>query len=173
MAFYESSEEILVSTRNYYFTIIGNLGGSGRRNCFSTIYLFYFLITVLKMENERKTKDVEAILAICTGLAIVFYLTDIKLFLIIAIVLGLATLLSKIVTAFIAGIWYKIAAILLIINSNLMLTLLFFLVLTPIALIARIFKKDDLQLKKKKGNDESYFNTRNHLFKREDLKHPF
>ena len=123
--------------------------------------------------KKQETKNIEAILAICTGLAIVFWFTDNKVFLILGIILGAGALLSEVLAAFVAKMWYALAAILGAINSKVILTVLYFLVLTPIALLSRLFKKDSLELKKKAREDESYFKIRNHTFESKDLKHPF
>lgn len=122
--------------------------------------------------KPTQTKNIEAILAICMGLLIVFWFTEIKGFLLASIILGVMGLLSKRLSALVARLWFALSEFLGMINSKLILSLLFFLILTPIALLYRFFKGDALQLKKKKEG-ESYFKKRNHCFEKKDLEHPF
>lgn len=122
--------------------------------------------------KSTQTKNIEAILAICMGLLIVFWFTEIKGFLLGSIILGMTSLLSKRLAAFVARLWFALSEFLGMINSKVILSLLFFLILTPIALLYRLFKGDTLQLKKKKEGD-SYFKERNHRFEKKDLEHPF
>ena len=53
--------------------------------------------------------------------------------------------------------------------SKVILSIIFFFTLTPLALIKRITSKDKLQLKRK-GEDGSYYVDRNHTYKADDLK---
>ena len=67
----------------------------------------------------------------------------------------------------IAWIWEKFAEFLGFVNSRVILGIIFFLVLTPLAFLFRLFSKDSLQLKRKK--EGSYYTLREHLYKGEDL----
>jgi hypothetical protein len=51
------------------------------------------------------------------------------------------------------------------------LSAVFFLFLLPIAMLAKLFKKDLLQLKKTEG--KSYYHERNHSYDRADLENPW
>ena len=67
--------------------------------------------------------------------------------------------------------WMLLAKVLGYINSRILLSIVFFLVLTPIALLMRLLGKT--QFVKKRGNQQSLFVTRNHLYNRQDLEQPF
>jgi len=70
-------------------------------------------------------------------------------------------------------IWFRLAKILEIIMSNLILFLIFFLVVTPIGLIRRFAGKDNLQLKFQVKNGKSTFLHREHTFKKSDMEKQF
>lgn len=67
--------------------------------------------------------------------------------------------------------WMKLAEVLGYINNRILLGLIFFLLLTPIALLRRLFHKDPMQLQRPKGG--SLFHERNHQFEAKDLEHPW
>lgn len=66
-------------------------------------------------------------------------------------------------------IWMQLAKLLGYINSRVILFVLFFLLLSPLALLRRLFqqKKQPPQLLK------SFFTERNHVFVKEDLQAPW
>jgi uncharacterized membrane protein len=72
---------------------------------------------------------------------------------------------------FIHIIWTQLAKLLGYINSRILLSVIFFIILTPIALLMRLFGKT--QFVKKSPPSQSLFVTRNHLFSRQDLVQPF
>jgi len=72
---------------------------------------------------------------------------------------------------FIHMIWMQLAKVLGYINSRILLSVIFFVFLTPIALLMRLLGKT--QFVKKTGMQQSLFVTRNHLFNRQDLQQPF
>lgn len=67
--------------------------------------------------------------------------------------------------------WMLLAKVLGYINSRILLSIVFFLILTPIALLMRLLGKT--QFVKKRGNQQSLFVTRNHAYNRQDLEQPF
>ena len=88
-----------------------------------------------------------------------------------AAVLALIALGSVQLSARIHVLWMKIAQVLGRISSAVLLTLVFFLMLTPMAVMRRIFSRQDvLQLKKKEA---TYFTIRNHTYTAGDLKNGY
>jgi len=55
------------------------------------------------------------------------------------------------------------------VNSRILLGAIFYLFLTPIAILARVTRGDFLHLKKRSGADRSYWQARNHTYTAEDL----
>ena len=85
----------------------------------------------------------------------------------ISTALGGLGLLSAKLGETIVNSWFKIGNALGWINSRILLSLIFYLILTPISIIYRILSKDSLQ-KSNPGN--SAFFERNHEYTRKDLE---
>ncbi|MEL6653997.1 MAG: SxtJ family membrane protein, partial [Bacteroidota bacterium] len=93
--------------------------------------------------------------------SVVAYLIWPKLWLLwLGVGIGSLSLLSPQLARLIHIVWMKLAEVLGYVNSRILLGLIFFLLLSPIALLRRIFHKDPLQLKRPK--DKSLFHERNH-----------
>ncbi len=67
--------------------------------------------------------------------------------------------------------WMMIAKVLGWINSRILLSVLYYVILTPVALVARLFGKAGMR--KLPGNATTTFVTRNHRYTKEDLQHPW
>jgi hypothetical protein len=86
----------------------------------------------------------------------------------IAFALGLVSIFIPAAARAIEWLWLKFALALGWVNSRILLTIVYFVFLMPIALLSRLFTKDPLMLKAKKSS--TLYNTRNHLYKKEDLE---
>src|SRR5512137_2182609 len=69
----------------------------------------------------------------------------------------------------IARAWLAFAEVLGAVNSRILLGAIFYLFLTPIALLARLTRGDFLHLKKRTGPERSYWQARDHAYTPEDL----
>jgi len=69
----------------------------------------------------------------------------------------------------VARAWLALAEALGAVNSRLLLGAIFYLFLTPIALLARALRGDFLHLKRQAGDDRSYWQARDHAYRPEDL----
>ena len=113
-------------------------------------------------------KDIyKNILIIVTGLLVLFYLSNAKAFLYSALIIALISSFFPILAGLINWLWMKFAFILGWVNSRILLSIVYFIFLTPIAFLSKIFSKDPMKLRKQK---ESLFNTRNHTFQKKDLE---
>lgn len=101
------------------------------------------------------------------------YFTNEALFLVAAIVLCLTTLLKPGVFTPFTRIWFKLSEVLGGFTSTLLLGIIFFCLVTPIAYIRRLCKKDSLQLHAFKRGKQSVLTERNHLFEKNDLMNAF
>jgi len=72
-----------------------------------------------------------------------------------------------------AYIWFKLSTILGYVASKILLSLVFFVIVLPIALIRRACGYDSMRIKAWQSNDQSVFVIRNHLFTSEDIKSPY
>ncbi len=80
----------------------------------------------------------------------------------------LLSLISKRIAEKIVWAWYKLAQGLGYVNSRILLTIIFYVFLTPIAILYRLSGKNTLQLTRKK--EGSYYIDRNHQYEKKDLE---
>ena len=108
-----------------------------------------------------------AFIAILLGL-----FTEMKVGYSIAAFILLVTMSCPSLMKYPAILWFKFSEVLGGVSSKVLLTIIFFLVITPIAVFLRLIGKDQLQLTEHK-NLESAFKDRSGKIKAEDLKDPF
>mgnify|MGYP000266995721 FL=1 len=117
----------------------------------------------MKAQNNAQT-----ILAIVVGLVAFSLLFHVQLLAQIAFGLGLISLLSDSFASILSKVWLKLAELLGRVNGYILLTIIFFFFLTPIALIMRLIQKTD-SLKLKRQTKDSIYETRNHTYQAKDL----
>ena len=115
--------------------------------------------------NDKKTG--EGILTVTVGLLIVRFLFDLPIVVNIALGVGLIGLFIPFLAKYIAWAWFKLSEGIGAVTSRVLLTVIFFFVLAPIAYLSRIFTKSDLQLKRQ---NNSYFTERNHRYEPKDFE---
>ena len=113
----------------------------------------------------------ETLLVISTGLLVLFFIFKLNGFVIAAAVIGVLGLASKWAGDKIAWLWMKLSEVLGYVNGRILLSLIFFLFLVPIAFLSRLSRGNTLQLKKKP--EGSYFSDRNHSYVSKDLEKSF
>jgi len=118
----------------------------------------------------EKNKTTESILAICTGLLLIYFIFKIKVLVLIAFVIGFIGLFITPIANLIHRAWYKFAEILGFVNSKILLSLVFFIFLVPIAFISRIFTKNKAMQLQKKEDGESYYKDRDHTYSKTDFE---
>ncbi|AFM06231.1 hypothetical protein Fleli_3928 [Bernardetia litoralis DSM 6794] len=119
----------------------------------------------------QRVKVVEALLAIMVGFMVFYFIFKIDILLYISFGIGLISLFWNWLAEKIAWVWLKFAGILGVINGKILLSVVFFIFLTPIAFMNKLFSKNMLQLKKEDQN--SVFVERNVKYKKEDLENIF
>lgn len=118
------------------------------------------------MENHKVS---EGMLALVVGFLVLYSIFNFKILLAIALILGLIGIFSGYLSQKITWLWYKLAEVLGKFSSTILLSIVFFLFVTPIAFLAKLFrKKDTLQLKHKQN--ESVYETRNRTYTPTDLE---
>ena len=100
-----------------------------------------------------RTKIVETSLVLTTGFVGLYLLFKNPAFLILAFVLGFIGIFVPILARFIAITWFKLADALNFIFSKIILGLVYFVVLVPLAIIYKLTGKDKLNLKKLDGSN--------------------
>lgn len=131
-----------------------------RRFRVSTIHLYTFL-TVME-QNIYKN------ISIITGGFLVFHLIfDLDVLLYIGVGVSVGSALIPSLGKLINWMWMKLALGLGWFNSRVLLSIIYFVFLFPIAMISRIFNRDSLNINKR---GESYYTNRNHIYQKEDLE---
>jgi hypothetical protein len=119
------------------------------------------------MSESEKTK---AQLVIVTGLVVLYFIFKSRYpyFLIAAAAVGVLSIAVPVIGDLIVKGWYKIAEVLGAINGRILLSAVFFIVLFPVAAIAKLSKKNPLNLKREAK--DSVFTERNHKYSAKDLE---
>lgn len=73
----------------------------------------------------------------------------------------------------VAMLWLGISLLLGSVMSRLLLSVIFFVVVTPMALVLRLFGHDPMRRKSWKKGEDSTFVSRDHTYEAKDLEHPF
>jgi len=118
----------------------------------------------------KKSADYEIVLVASTFFLILYFIMKQPYLLYIGAGIAVLSLLSKTLAGYICWIWNKIFKAFGYVNSRVILSIIFFLVLLPVSLIARLFRKDELQLKRQ---DHSYYKERNQLITAKDIENPW
>jgi hypothetical protein len=118
------------------------------------------------MSEADKSK---AQLVIVTGLVVIHFIFNFQhpYLLYAAAAIGIVSIAIPVVGDLIVKGWYKLAEILGAINGRILLSIIFFVILFPIAVLSRIGKKNPLSLKKE--SQTSAFTERNHRYTAKDL----
>lgn len=125
-----------------------------------------FNIETRQMASEEKSK---AQLVIVTGMLVFYFIFKKDWLLYVGLFVGLAGVFVPFIGDLIVKGWYKLAELLGYINSRILLSLIFFVVLFPVAVLARMGRGKNL-LGLKKEDRQSAFTERNHRYEAKDLK---
>ncbi|GGB91041.1 hypothetical protein [Dyadobacter sediminis] len=119
----------------------------------------------------KESEKLKAQLVIVTGLIVLYFIfkSQYVYFLFAAAGIGIISLAVPAAGNLIVKLWYKLAEILGTINGKILLSFVFFLILLPVALIARLGKKNMLALKREAK--DSVFVERNHKYTAKDMEH--
>lgn len=109
----------------------------------------------------------KTILVIVTGFLVLSVFFEAPILWKIAAIIGVTSLISGHAARGVLFIWDKLAFVLGYINTKIILSVLFYLFLVPIAFISRLFSKDPMKLK---NSTDSMFTERNHLYNPKDLE---
>ena len=113
---------------------------------------------------HKNYQSKETVLVITVGFLILHLAFKGRVFLYCALVIGLAGVSSFWLSEKIDWVWKKLSLLLGRVNNGVLLTLIFFLVVTPMGLIRRIGKKQF------DPGAKSNFAERDHLFGKEDFE---
>lgn len=120
-----------------------------------------------------KSKQYEALLVISTAFVVIYLYGLLKhgapreIFIYLACGIGLIGIFIRPLGKLVALGWYKLAELLNRIMSKIVLSLVYVLILVPVASLQKIWKKD--KLKTRKGNHSMWI-QRDHPYSADDLK---
>lgn len=116
-------------------------------------------------------KAYEGVLALVFGLMLLAWFTKHPAWLAIALCLTLATLVSPWLARMVAWGWMSLSQALGFVVSRILLGVVFFVVLTPLALTQRALGRDPL--KRRAPKNGTAFTDRRHTFTAKDLIRPW
>jgi ABC-type nitrate/sulfonate/bicarbonate transport system permease component len=90
-----------------------------------------------------------------------------------AIIVQVIDMVAPKVFAPIAVLWFGLSHILGTVMSKVLLSILFFGLVTPVGVLRRLLGKDSLRLRAFKTNKDSAMLVRNHLFVAKDIEKPY
>lgn len=115
----------------------------------------------------EKGKSAEIILVLVGAFIVFYWIWNMKIFLLLALILVAITVCSPSTARHIAMLWMKLGQLLGSVMSKILLTIVYYIFLLPIATLYRLFKKDFLHLHRQ---NSTYFTPRNHLYTGRDLE---
>ena len=122
------------------------------------------------MKELRKNPTI-TVLTISVGFIVLYLITKWDWTIPAALAIGLIGIFSTYLSRKIDYLWMKLAWLLSLITQNVLLCIVFFMLLFPIALLSRLFgKKDPLILK---NTAESNFKNSNRQFDKVSLEKPW
>jgi len=94
-------------------------------------------------------------------------------FVVAAFFLALITIVFPAILSPFAFLWFGLSKIMGVVSSRILLTIIFFLIVTPVGLVRRILKKNSLKTDMFKQSKDSVMLVRDHLYASEDLFNTF
>jgi TRAP-type mannitol/chloroaromatic compound transport system permease large subunit len=120
----------------------------------------------------KREKTIETMLVITVGMLVLHFVfkekTGESYFLTASLIFGLIGVFSNFLSEQVSWVWGKIAHILGTFNSYVLLSIVFFIFLTPVAFLYKLTRKDTLRLKVQKNG--TIYEERNHLYVPKDLE---
>jgi polyferredoxin len=132
-------------------------------------------VSTINLYMKRMTKDQSR----DTGMAMVLLALLIYLktrrdgWLYMAMLVHVVNMIVPRIYAPIAVLWLGLSNVLGAVMSKVLLSILFFGLVTPIGFLRRLLGKDSLKLREFKAGEESAMVVRNHLFVAHDIEKPY
>jgi hypothetical protein len=119
--------------------------------------------------KSTRAQELETLVVLAAFFLFLNIMTDRQIFVYTGITLLLIALFMKSVASIISRGWLKFAEVIGTFNSKVILSLVFFLFLTPLAFLYRCFNSNPLMLKAGK-KAETFYAERNHIYTKTDLE---
>ena len=121
--------------------------------------------------TKMKSDPAKTMLTISMGFLVVYLLTNLSWALITSLSIGVIGISSAFISKLIEKLWFKLAWLLGLIIPNILLTVIFFLILFPFALLSRLFRSTDLL--HLKNNADSTFTVCNKEYDKKSFENPW
>ena len=118
---------------------------------------------------RQNSAELETLGVLSAFFLVLNVITHRQVFVYSALGLLMIALFVKPLAKVLSGAWMKFAEVLGTFNSKLILSVVFFLFLTPLALMYRLFNKNSLQLKRG-SKTGTLFITRDHVYSKADFE---
>jgi len=123
-------------------------------------------------ENISPYKTLETMGILCAACLVFGLLLKVQALIYVALALLLMGLFVKSPAALVTRAWLKFAEVLGSINTRIILSVVFFVLLTPIALVYRMIHGDFMGLRRREKAG-TYFSEREHAYSPRDLTNPW
>jgi hypothetical protein len=114
-----------------------------------------------------KTKIVETALVLTTGFLVIYFIFKKPVFLFLALGFGLIGIFLPAIARFIAIAWFKLADVLNFVVSKIVLGMVYFVILFPIAFIYKSLGKDKMNFENK---EDTVWIVRNKKYEAADIE---
>lgn len=118
-------------------------------------------------EHHSALETISTLAFVCVLLGILF---KFEVLFYIALALLFIGIFIKGLSSKIAKFWLRFADLIGYINTRIILTAVFFFMLTPIAFVYRLLHGDFLNITNKETNRKSYWHSRTHLYQPKDFE---
>jgi hypothetical protein len=119
------------------------------------------------MKEPATNKAYASVLTLVLALIVVFLVSPSQYILLAAFLLGLLCLLFPALTLIVHYGWTKLGKWIGVVTGSILLTIVFFLVVFPLGIVIRQLGKSSVMLTR---NKTSFFKTRNHSYRKEDME---
>jgi hypothetical protein len=123
--------------------------------------------------NISKDQSRDTGMGVVLLLLLVFLRTKREGVLIAAMLVHVVNMIWPIIYKPVAVVWLGVSHLMGTVMSKVLLSILFFLVITPIGVLRRLFGKDSLKLRDFKASRDSATVERNHVFTAQDIEKPY
>jgi len=121
------------------------------------------------VKDGKRIQDLETIAALAAISLLLYFIFKRDFLIVMSFALLISGLALKKITSKLSNLWLRFSHIIANINNRIILTFVFYILLTPIAVIYRLFSMNPLMLNKD-NNKKSYFVDRDIAFKKEDFE---
>ena len=123
------------------------------------------------MTASNKGNAIKTVLTISMGFLVLFMFSNRREWFILSLLIGLTGIFSSFLSGKIELVWMKLSWLLSLVMPNVILTVIFYLFLFPIAMLSKLFaNRRSLILK---NQQSSMFKTTNKTFVKADFEKPW